>query len=199
MIKIEKVFRKIYDKVMNYASKENSWKFLSFISFIESIFFPLPTDLFLIPLILANRSKFFFLIMVTIIFSVLGGLAGYLLGFYFWEAISSYLVNFYPSFEENFINFSKSFNEFGWFIVLIGGFTPLPFKVVTISSGFMQLDILSFIFFSFVSRGARFFLVGFLFYKYGEKIRSKVETNIHIISLILVFLFTIYLIIKLYH
>lgn len=193
---MEKFLNKIYKYIMNFSARKNSWKFLSFISFIESIFFPIPTDAFLIPMVLANRTRAFFLIFVTIIFSVIGGLFGYLIGYFLWETLSQEIIKFYPNFDSYFYEFKQKFNELGWFFILIGGFSPFPFKVVTISAGIMNLNIFSFLFFSFISRGARFFLVGYLFYKFGKKIKSTVETNISKISSILILLFIIFVIIK---
>lgn len=194
---MEKFLNKIYKYIMNFSARKNSWKFLSFISFIESIFFPIPTDAFLIPMVLANRTRAFFLIFVTIIFSVIGGLFGYLIGYFLWENLSSEIFKIYPDFVLYFNEFNEKFSELGWFFVLIGGFTPFPFKIVTISSGILHLNVISFLFFSFLSRGARFFVVGYMFYKFGEKIKSTVETNLTKISLILTILFGAYIFFKL--
>ena len=144
-------------------------------------------------MIVLNKSKAFFLVAITIIFSVLGGIIGYYIGFYFWDILSDKIVNLHPDFEENFKFFTEKFNYFGWFIVIIGGFTPLPYKIITISSGILNLNIYLFILFSLISRGARFILVGYLFYKYGLSIKSKLEKNINIISLLLILIFLIFL------
>ena len=167
---------------------------LSVLSFLESIIIPIPVDIFLAPMIVLNKSKAFFLVTITIIFSVLGGILGYYIGFYFWDIFSYKIVNLHPNFEKHFQSFTEKFNDFGWLIVIIGGFTPLPYKVITISSGILNLNIYLFILFSLISRGARFILVGYLFYKYGLRIKSKLEKNINIISLLLILIFLIFLI-----
>lgn len=167
---------------------------LSVISFIESIFFPIPVDIFLAPMIVINRSKTLFLISITIIFSVLGGILGYYIGFYLWDLVSPQLITFYPGFEINFQSFKEKFENFGWFIILIGGFTPLPYKIVTISSGILSLNVYLFILCSIISRGARFVFVGYLSYKYGLNIKSTLEKNINMISLFLIIICLIFLI-----
>ena len=167
---------------------------LSVLSFLESIFFPIPVDVFLAPMIVLNKSRAIFLVTITIIFSVLGGILGYYIGFYFWDILSYKIINLHPNFEENFQFFTEKFDEFGWLIVIIGGFTPLPYKVITISSGILNLNIYLFILFSLISRGARFILVGYLFYKYGLSIKSTLEKNINIISILLILIFLIFLI-----
>ena len=185
--------KKFYENALLYLQKKSSWFMLSVLSFLESIIFPIPVDIFLAPMIVLNKSKAFFLVAITIIFSVLGGILGYYIGFYFWDILSDKIVNLHPDFEENFKFFTEKFNDFGWLIVIIGGFTPLPYKIITISSGILNLNIFLFILFSLISRGARFILVGYLFYKYGLTIKSKLEKNINIISLLLILIFLIIL------
>ena len=192
--KIINIKNLIYKKIINFSKAKNAWKYLSFISFIESIVFPIPTDVFLAPLILARKNKTFFYIFITIFFSVLGGIAGYLIGFYFWEHFSSKIIFLLPAFNENFLKFKVNFNEFGWFIVLIGGFTPIPYKIITISSGILGLDLILFIVCSIISRSARFIFVGYMFYKFGENIKLIIEKYINYISIILIILFFIYVI-----
>lgn len=188
--------KKFYDNALLYLQKKSSWVMLSVLSFLESIIFPIPVDIFLAPMIVLNKSKAFFLVAITIIFSVLGGILGYYIGFYFWDILSDKIINLHPNFDENFKFFTEKFNDFGWLIVIIGGFTPLPYKIITISSGILNLNIFLFILFSLISRGARFILVGYLFYKYGLSIKSKLEKNINIISLLLILIFLIILLIR---
>ena len=185
--------KKFYENALLYLQKKSSWFMLSVLSFLESIIFPIPVDIFLAPMIVLNKSKAFFLVAITIIFSVLGGILGYYIGFYFWDILSNKIIDLHPNFEKNFQFFTEKFNDFGWLIVIIGGFTPLPYKVITISSGILNLNIYLFILFSLISRGARFILVGYLFYKYGLSIKSKLEKNINIISLLLILIFLIIL------
>ena len=129
MIKLHNYFKNIYLKLLDYLSRKNSWKFLGFLSFIESIFFPIPPDLMLVPMILADRKKTMFLVKITTIFSVIGGIFGYFIGLYLWDVLSPHIFNWLPSFNEYFREFKIKFNEIGWLIIILGGFTPFPFKV----------------------------------------------------------------------
>ena len=131
-------FQSIYDKTIKLFSENASWKAISIISFFESIIFPVPTDLFLIPAIIANKNKVIFLIFVTVFFSVVGGIVGYMIGFFFWDIVSEYFYIFYPNFEARFNTFKSTFNSYGWLFVLAGGFTPFPFKIAAVSSGILD-------------------------------------------------------------
>ena len=186
----------IYDKTIKLSSNKKSWKVISIISFFESIIFPIPTDLFLIPMIIADKSKALFLILVAVIFSVAGGVLGYIIGFFFWETVSQYFYILYPSFEINFNNFKNIFNSYGWLFVLIGGFTPFPYKIITISSGILELNIFLFIIFSLISRFMRFFLVGFIIFKYGESTKKVIDKYFNAITLITIILIICYFFLK---
>ena len=191
-------FQLLFNKILDFSGRKKSWIVLSFISFIESIFFPIPTDLFLAPMIMANRKKTVFLISITILFSVLGGIIGYIIGFYFWESIAPKMNIIYPAFQEGFLNFKNKFSELSWVLIIIGGFTPFPFKIITISSGILQLDIFLFIGCSIISRSARFILVGYMFFKYGKDIKSTIQRHINLVSLVLILVFLGYMFIKFY-
>ena len=189
---MKKFIKKIYNKIIFFSSKKTAWIYLSFISFIESIIFPIPTDIFLAPIIISQRSKTIFLIFVTVLFSVLGGILGYFLGQYLWDLILPSINFIYPNFDEGFNSFEKNFLQYGWFLVIIGGFTPFPYKIITISSGILQLDLLMFIVCSILSRGARFSFVGFMFFKFGESIKNILEKYLNLMSIILITLFILY-------
>ncbi len=189
---MEKFSKQIYNKIIFFSSKRTAWIYLSFISFIESIIFPVPTDIFLAPIIISQRSKTIFLIFVTVLFSVLGGILGYFLGQYLWDLILPSINFIYPNFDEDFNSFEKNFLQYGWFLVIIGGFTPFPYKIITISSGILQLDLLMFIVCSILSRGARFSFVGFMFFKFGESIKNILEKYLNLMSIILITLFILY-------
>ena len=189
---MKKFIKQIYNKIIFFSSKKTAWIYLSFISFIESIIFPIPTDIFLAPIIISQRSKTIFLIFVTVFFSVLGGILGYFLGLYLWDLILPSINFIYPNFNEGFKSFEKNFLQYGWFLVIIGGFTPFPYKIITISSGILQLDLLMFIICSVLSRGARFSFVGFMFFKFGESIKNILEKYLNLMSIILITLFILY-------
>ena len=192
MIKLHNYFNNIYLKFLDYLSRKNSWKFLGFLSFIESIFFPIPPDLMLVPMILADRKKTIFLVKITTIFSVIGGIFGYFIGLYFWDVLSPHIFNWLPSFNEYFREFKIKFNEIGWLIIILGGFTPFPFKVITISCGIMQVNLILFVLFSFLSRGLRFALIGFLMFKFGSSIKKIIEEYLMIFTILLLSLIIIY-------
>ena len=185
----------IYKKAIDYAEKKQSTNFLAFISFIESFIFPLPTDIFLIPMIIAKRNKYLFLIILTTIFSVLGGMIGYFIGYYFWDILQPYFIKLYPGFEINFENFKEKFLKIGWILVMIGGFTPFPYKIITVSCGILNVNFLLFTLFSAISRFLRFFLVGFIVYKFGEQTKKIVDKYFNIITIIIIILISLYFII----
>ena len=195
---VNNYFQLLFNKTLDYSGRKKSWIVLSFISFTESIFFPIPTDLFLAPMIIANRNKAIFLISIAILFSVLGGIIGYIIGFYFWESFAPKMNIIYPVFQEGFLNFKNEFSELSWILIMIGGFTPFPFKIITISSGILQLNIFLFIGCSIISRGARFILVGYMFFKYGENIKSTIHRHVNFVSLVLILIFLVYIFIKFY-
>ena len=183
-----------FQKILNFCSKKNTNSFLYFISFIESIFFPIPTDIFLIPYILANREKYFKIIFLTTIFSVLGGLVAYLIGLLFWYTILPWLNMNYPEIQNKVFNFQESFNKIGILLVIIGGFSPFPYKITCLGSGILGLNIYVFLISSFFSRWLRFFLVGYFFYKFNNEAKKFVYKYINIISVFIILCLVIYII-----
>ena len=190
--------RKIYDSIMyrsiKLCEKKNSEFYLYFISLIESIFFPIPTDIFLFPYILAKKKNYIKIAISITIFSVLGGIIAYFLGYFLWNIISPTLSEYYPGFIFKLNNFTNQYLEVGIILIVIGGFSPFPYKITCLGSGIIGINIFIFIFFSFVSRFFRFFLVSFFVYKYGEKTQIIVGKYINFISFIFVAFFVVYLI-----
>ena len=184
-----KVFRFLYNWTLEQSSKKYASWFLAFISFIESSFFPIPPDIVLIPMILANRTKAFVIASVCTVFSVLGGLFGYLIGFALFNSIGIILVNFYGM-NEYIENLKEYYSNYGVWFVLIAGFTPFPFKIITIASGLFQLNLIIFILCSVVARGCRFYLIAFLLYLFGETIKNFIDKYFNILT-ILFFIFLI--------
>ena len=156
---------------------------MAFISFIESSFFPIPPDIILIPMILAKRTKAFILASVCTIFSVLGGLFGYLIGFALFNSVGIILVSFYDM-HEYIENLKDYYNNYGVWFVLIAGFTPLPFKIITIASGLFQLNLIVFILCSFVARGCRFYLIAILLYLFGDAIKNFIDKYFNILTIL---------------
>ena len=169
-----KILRKIYDWTLNKASHPKAAWFLSLISFTESSFFPIPPDIILIPMIIANRLKAWWYAFICTISSVIGGVVGYCIGAFFYSTIGIIIIQYY-TLEEQFLNFESLYNKYGVWIVLGAGFTPFPFKFITIASGFLHLNILLFIIVAFIGRGLRFYLIAFLFRIFGDWINNFID------------------------
>ena len=175
------------------CSKKNSEPYIYLISFIESIFFPIPTDIFLFPYILAKKEKYLEITIYVTIFSVLGGVLAYFLGHFLWNIISPIVSEYHPDFISKLNNFNNQFVEIGIILIIIGGFSPFPYKFTCVGSGIIGINIFLFIFFSFVSRFLRFLFVSFFIYKYGDKTHEIAGRYINIISIFLIMFFVIYL------
>ncbi|MBA1338583.1 MAG: membrane protein YqaA, SNARE-associated domain [Pelagibacterales bacterium] len=172
------MLKKIYDKCVKWAGHKFANPILAIVSFAESFIFPIPTDAMIIPMVIAKKNKFFKIALIAIVFSVLGALIGYLIGYIFFNEIGIKIFEFFGSENANIFK-EKLSSEAGLLsgilILFIAGFTPLPFKIITISSGFVQFNIILFIITCFVARGLRFFLVSYLTYKYGSAIGPFLE------------------------
>jgi len=174
------MIRKLYDWTLEKARSPASEKWLGGLAFAESSFFPIPIDIMLIPMILADRLKAWRLATITLIMSVLGGAAGYAIGAFLFDTVGRHIIEFY-GYGEKFSSFQNMYHTYGVLIVLVAGFTPLPFKVVTIASGAVGLNPALFFFVSIPARGARFFLVAALLWKYGEPIRAFIEKRLGLV------------------
>ena len=172
------MLKKIYDKCVEWAGHRYANPILAFISFLESFIFPIPTDAMLIPMIIAKRYDFLKISLIAIIFSVLGALIGYLIGYVFFNEIGIKIFELFGAENANIFK-EKLASETGLLsgviILFIAGFTPLPFKIITISSGFVHFNIFFFIITCLLARGLRFLLVGYLTYKYGAAIWPFLE------------------------
>ena len=200
------MFIDLYNKCLNLAAHKSSKYYLAIVSFIESSFFPIPPDVMVIPMVISKKKDYFKIFLIVTIFSVLGGILGYLIGAYFFD-ISMQIMSFY-NYDDKLINLKndliKSEGFYAWLgILFLAGFTPLPYKVFTIASGLIGFNFLIFILISFISRGLRFFIVSYLSYKYGDiftqfmnKHGSRWFTIIGILIVIIGFIF--FLTFKLY-
>ncbi|MEC8265272.1 MAG: hypothetical protein VX009_00500 [Pseudomonadota bacterium] len=188
--------RNLYEKLLNiiedFFSKKNSKLYIYFLSFIESIFFPLPTDIFLFPYVLTNKKSYLRIAIYVTIFSVLGGIVAYYIGFFIWNKISSMLFNIYPSFVLKLNTFNDKFYEIGIILVVIGGFSPFPYKITCIGSGIIGINIFLFTFFSFISRFLRFFLVSYFVFKYGDATKNLIGKYINYVSMFFLIIFIFY-------
>ena len=200
------MFNTLYKKCLNLASHKSSKYYLAVVSFIESSFFPIPPDVMVIPMVISKKNDFIKIFTIATIFSVLGGIFGYLIGAFFFD-IGMQIMNFYD-YQDKVINLKNNLlNNDGFYawlgILFLAGFTPLPYKVFTICSGLIGFNILIFILISLISRGLRFFIVSYLSYKFGDlftqfmdKHGSKWFAIIGILIVIIVLI--IYMIIKSY-
>ncbi len=172
--------KKLIFKIINFTIKitdnKKSLNFLAIFSFLESIIIPIPPDIFLIPITLTKRYKWFFLGIFTTIFSILGGILGYIIGMFFWDIAGMKIVSFYDAHHH--IDYIKSlFNKYGWAVILIAGFSPVPYKIFTLSSGMLGYNFIVFLFCSLISRGLRFVSLTFLINKYGERSLKLAEKH----------------------
>ena len=165
------MFNTLYKKCLDLAAHKSSKYYLAVVSFIESSFFPIPPDVMVIPMVISKKNDVFKVFLIATIFSVLGGILGYLIGAFFFD-VGMQVMNFY-GYENKLINLKDNLiNNNGFYawlsILFLAGFTPLPFKVFTIASGLIGFNILIFIIVSLISRGLRFFIVSYLSYKFGD-------------------------------
>jgi len=193
------LLKKIYDKCVSWAGHKYANPILALIAFAESFIFPVPTDVMIIPMVVAKRNNFLKISLIAIIFSVLGALVGYMIGYIFFNEIGIKIFGIFGVENAN-LFIEKLASEkgllSGMLILFIAGFTPLPFKIITISSGFVHFNILFFITTCFVARGLRFFLVSYLTYKYGAGIEPFLEKKAGkwsiLITLIIILAIVIY-------
>ncbi len=180
----------IFSKYVNMFNNSSSRFFLGLISFIESIFFPIPPDVLLIPMIITERFKWFNLALLTTIFSVLGGIVGYYLGIALIDYVLPYITKFGYLIEFN--QAKEIFLEYGVLVLFIASFTPIPYKIFTITAGMMSVNFILFILISFIGRGLRFFLIGYLTDRYKKDITiylNQYLLPILFFSIIIFFLF----------
>ena len=174
------MIKKLYDKCVYWAGKKYAKPFLAFESFIESSFFPIPPDVMIVPMVIAKKNEFLKIALIATIFSVFGALFGYLIGYVFFNEIGIKIFELYGYQDPNFLKekFSTTGGFLSWLGILVtAGFTPLPFKLLTISSGFINFNLFFFIIICVLTRGSRFFLVAFLTYKFGQKFGPFLEKD----------------------
>ena len=180
------LYEKFVKKCLSFCQKKKSRVVLYLTSFIESIFFPIPTDVFLIPFILSNKKSFHRLVILTTIFSVLGGLVAYIIGLWFWNNLSPTFYEYYPSYVDKINHFNVQFESLGLLLIVIGGFSPFPYKITCLGSGIIGVNVFLFLIFSFLSRALRFYIVAYLFHKYGNLAKDLVAKYINVITLIII-------------
>ena len=198
------MFQRLYKKCLELAAHKSSNFYLGLVSFIESSFFPIPPDAMIIPMVIAKKKEYLKIFLIASIFSVLGGIFGYLIGYLFLD-LAMYLIEFY-GYQDKVENLKLSMSQGSGFltwlsILFLAGFTPLPYKAFTISSGLIAFNLPIFIIVSLISRSLRFFIVAYLSYRFGELFTEYMEKHgskwFTIIGIIIVIIFIIiYLFLK---
>ena len=187
------VLRKLYNWVLHWAETPHALLALFILSFSEASFFPVPPDVLLIVLVLGSREHALKFALICSIASIAGGLVGYSIGHFIWwdgtnyNSFANFFFNNVPGFTEAlFQKIQNQYNNYGFIIIFTAGFTPIPFKVFTISAGAFDISLPLFLIASTISRSARFFLVSFLIWKYGEKINYLIDRYFNILSILFV-------------
>lgn len=177
------LMKRLFDRVMVLSAGPHALWLLAAVSFAEASFFPIPPDPILAAIVLARRERAWIAALVCTVFSVLGGLAGYAIGAGLYEAIGQPVINFY-NLQEAFHNFQLRFDEWGGWIIVAKGLTPIPFKLVTIASGVAHLNLWTFIIACIITRGLRFFLVAGLFYAFGPQARAIIDRHFSTVMIV---------------
>jgi membrane protein YqaA with SNARE-associated domain len=175
------MLRRLYDWVLQMAAKPWAPKALAAVSFIESSVFPIPPDLLLVPMALAQPHKARLYALVCTIASVAGGMLGYAIGALLFDTLGQWLISAY-GYGEGMEAFRAAYDQWGAWIILIKGLTPIPFKIVTIASGFAGYNFFYFVVLSLITRGARFFLEAELLRIYGEPIKGFIEKRLTLVT-----------------
>ncbi len=179
--------RRIYDHTLNLASRKNALTWLFVISFIESSFFPIPPDIMIIPMVLATPKEAYKIAGVATVASVLGGYFGYFIGVYGFELIARPLLEFY-GYMKQFGEFENYYHEYGAWIVFGAGITPFPYKIITIASGVVHLDLIVFTVASVIARGMRFYFIAWLLKRFGDPMKVFIEKNLNLLSILFLLL-----------
>ena len=192
------MFQTLYKKCLELAAHKSSNFYLGLVSFVESSFFPIPPDAMIIPMVIAKKKEYLKIFLIASIFSVLGGIFGYLIGYLFFD-LAMYVIEFY-GYQDKVENLKYSMSQGSGFlawlsILFLAGFTPLPYKAFTISSGLIAFNLPVFIIVSLISRSLRFFIVAYLSYKFGKLFTEYIEKHgskwFTIVGIIIVIIFII--------
>ena len=181
------LIRKLYDWVLQWATTPYALPVLFVVSFVESSFFPIPPDILLIAMVVAAPAGWFRFALVCSIGSVLGGIFGYLIGYQFMEIIGNRIVEFYH-FQEKWDKIGLLYDKYNAWAVAAAGFSPLPYKVFTLSAGAFEINFLTFVLASAASRAARFFLVAALMYKFGPSFKILIEKYFNTFTIVFMIL-----------
>ena len=175
------MIRRLYDWAVRMARHPAALPILAVISFLESSIFPIPPDVMMIPMIIANRERAFTIAAVATVSSVIGGFAGYAVGYWVFEAAGKPILDFY-GYADKYAAFQAAFNEYGWWIIILKGMTPIPYKLITIASGAAHFPLWAFAIASVISRAMRFYLLAVLLWWFGEPIRYFIEKHLPVLT-----------------
>lgn len=178
------MLRKLYDWTLSLAARPSAPYALGTVSFAESSFFPVPPDVMMVPMALARPDRAFAYAAICTLTSVLGGLAGYAIGALLYESVGQWVFRFY-GLSEKAEAFRASYAQYGHWVILLKGLTPIPYKLVTITSGFAAYDLLWFTLLSLVTRGARFFVLAALLSRFGPAIKGVLDRNLGLVTALL--------------
>lgn len=187
MQRIHQLLHQMYDLMLRLSAHNKAMFFLFLVSFAESSFFPIPPDVMIIPMVLATPNKAWRIAGLATVASVLGGYFGYIIGAGFFDLIAKPILEMYNALEQ-FQEFEDYYHKFGAWIVFAAGLTPFPYKIITIASGAVHLDLMVFTVASVLARGMRFFFVAWLLKKYGEPMKIFIEKNLGWLSVLFLIL-----------
>lgn len=179
------MIRRLYDWTMRLAEGPRALWSLAAISFAESSFFPIPPDVVVVPMVLARPKQAWLIATICTISSVVGGLFGYAIGYFAMESIGDWLIQLYGM-QDKAAEFHDNYAEWGLWVILIKGLTPIPYKLVTIVSGAAHFALVPFVVASLITRGLRFFLIAALLRVYGEPIRAFIEKRLTLVTTVFV-------------
>lgn len=180
-----KLFSSMYRIVLGWAAHPNAARYLAMLSFAESSFFPVPPDVMLAPMTLSRPDRAWYFAAITTVSSVLGGLLGYAIGYFLFEELGQPLIDMYNA-QARFDTVKDWFDDYGVWVVFLAGFSPIPYKLFTVTSGVLSMALLPFVVVSTIGRGARFYLVAGLIYWGGEKFADFLERRIDLIGWVVV-------------
>ena len=175
------MFRALYDWVLRMAHHRHALRAMAAVSFAESSFFPIPPDVMLVPMVLARREQAYLIALICTVSSVLGGMLGYAIGYFLLESLGQWLINLYHM-QDKIADFQRLYGEYGAWIILLKGLTPIPFKLVTIASGVAHYNFPLFVLLATITRGVRFFAVAFLLKRYGEPVQAMIEKRLSLFA-----------------
>jgi membrane protein YqaA with SNARE-associated domain len=178
------MLKRLYEWTLEKAGHPTAPKWLAVVSFVESSFFPIPPDVLLAPMCLSKPEKAWRYALICTISSVIGALLGYAIGYFLFETVGKPILEFY-GLGAKFKDFAAAFNRQGWIIVLLAGFTPLPFKVITIAAGATGMPLYVLVVASIIARSARFFLVAALLWKFGPPMKEWIDRNFALATTVL--------------